>query len=75
MRSEKPICAPPRLSEVSPALPLKQFHVRLSDDGSLPRPFKGRSSSASSFHASLLQAIDGVMALICPCPGFSFDLE
>ena len=26
MRSEKPICAPPRLSEVSPTLPLKQFH-------------------------------------------------
>ena len=26
MRSEKPICAPPRLSEVSPALPLKRVH-------------------------------------------------
>jgi len=25
MRSEKRICAPPRLSEASPALPLKQF--------------------------------------------------
>ena len=25
MRSEKPMCAPPRLSEVSPTLPLKQF--------------------------------------------------
>ena len=25
MRSEKPICAPPRLSEVSPTLPLKRF--------------------------------------------------
>ena len=25
MRSEKPICAPPSLSEVSPALPLKRF--------------------------------------------------
>ena len=25
MRSEKPICAPPRLSEVSPTLPLKWF--------------------------------------------------
>ena len=25
MRSEKSICAPPRLSEVSPALPLKRF--------------------------------------------------
>ena len=31
------------------------------------RPFKGRSSGASSFHASLLQAIDGVMSLaLCP---------
>ena len=28
MRSEKPIYAPPRLSEVSPALPLKQFHCK-----------------------------------------------
>ena len=25
MRSEKPICAPPRLSEVSPTLPFKRF--------------------------------------------------
>ena len=25
MRLEKPICAPPRLSEVSPTLPLKRF--------------------------------------------------
>ena len=25
-RSEKPICSPPRLAEVSPALPSKQFH-------------------------------------------------
>ena len=33
----------------------------------LSRPFKGRSSSAFSFHASLLQAIDGVMSLaLCP---------
>ena len=35
---------------------------RLIDDGPLSS-FQGRSSSASSFHASLLQAIDGVM---CP---------
>ena len=27
MHSEKPICAPPRLSEVSPTLPLKQFQM------------------------------------------------
>ena len=33
----------------------------------LCRPFKGRSSSASSFHASLLQEIDGLMSLaLCP---------
>jgi len=37
-------------------------NVRLIDDGPLSS-FQGRSSSASSFHASLLQAIDGVMSL------------
>ena len=31
MRSEKPICAPPSLSEVSSTLPLTQFNVRLID--------------------------------------------
>ena len=36
--------------------------VRLTDDGPLSS-FEGRSSSASSFHASLLQAVDGVMSL------------
>ena len=41
-------------------------NVRLTDDGRLSS-FQGRSSSASSFHASLLQAIDGVMSLaLCP---------
>ena len=34
--------------------------VRLTDDGSLSS-FEGRSPSASSFHASLLQAINGVI--------------
>ena len=48
MRSEKPICAPPCLSEVSTMSPL----TRLTDDGPLSS-FQGRSSSASSFHASL----------------------
>ena len=53
MRSEKPICAPPRLSEVSPTSPFSSI--------------QGRSSSASSFHGSLLQAIGGVMSLaLCP---------
>ena len=41
-------------------------NVRLIDDGSLSS-FQGRSSSALSFHASLFQAIDGVMSLVlCP---------
>ena len=40
--------------------------VRLSDDGPVSS-FQGRSSSGFSFHASLLQAIDGVMSLaLCP---------
>ena len=65
MGSEKPICAPPRLSDASPALPLKRFQC-LSDDGPLSS-FQGRSSSTSSFHASLLQPIGGVMSLaLCP---------
>ena len=51
--SERPICAPPRLSEVSPILPLKWFQCSY---------FQGRSSSTSSLSASLLQAIDGVMS-------------
>ena len=41
-------------------------NISLIDDGHLPSS-EGRSSSASSFHASLLQAIDGVMSLVlCP---------
>ena len=41
-------------------------NVRLTDDGP-HSSFQGRSSSASSFHASLLQAIGGVMSLaLCP---------
>ena len=41
-------------------------NVRLIDDGPLS-PFQGRSSSASSFHASLLQAIADIMSLaLCP---------
>ena len=64
MRSEKPICAPPRLSEVSPTLPLKRFQC--SDDGPLSS-FQGRSSTTSSFNASLRQAINGVMSFaLCP---------
>ena len=41
-------------------------NVLLIDDDPLSS-FQGRSSSGSSFHASLLQAIDGVMSLaLCP---------
>ena len=48
-------------------------NVRLTDDGRLSS-FQGRSSSASSFHASLLQAIDGVMSLaMCPQVVSSFS--
>ena len=35
IRPEKPICAPPRLPEVSPTLPLKPFQCCLIDDGPL----------------------------------------
>ena len=62
MRSKKPICAPPSLSEISPTLPLKRFQCSSDEDGPLSS-FQGRSSNASSFNASLLQAIDGVMSL------------
>ena len=65
--SEKLICPPPH-----PPTPISQNFpwpclwnsviVHLIDDGLL-RSFQGRSSSASSFNASLLQVIDGVMSL------------
>ena len=56
----KPICAPSGLSEVSSTSPLKQFQCSSSS-------CQGRSSSASSSHACLLQAIDAVMPLaLCP---------
>ena len=60
MRSEKPYCALPRLSEVSQTTPLERFRWSFLS-------FQGRLSSDSSFHASLLQAIDGVMSsALCP---------
>ena len=68
MLSEKPICAPHRLSLRSfPNVTFETvYNVRLTDDGPLSS-FQGRSSSASSFHASVLQEIDGVMLLaLCP---------
>ena len=67
------LCArksPYALHPVSQKFPQRRIwngsSVRLIDDGPLSS-FQGRSSSASSFHASLLQAIDGVMSLaLCP---------
>ena len=56
----------------SPASSLKHFHwVLVWLTMVLSRPFKGdRQSNAFSFHASLSQAIDGVMSLVlCPQVG------
>ena len=61
--SEKAICAPPRLSADSPTMPLKQFQCSSDGDDGPLSSFQGRLSNASSFHASLLQAIGGVMSL------------
>ena len=52
IRSEKPTRAPPRLSEVSQTAHSNSSNVRLIDYGPLSS-FQGRSSSASSSHASL----------------------
>ena len=48
---KKPICTPPHLPEVSPALPLNSSNVRLTDDGPLSS-FQGRQLSASSLYTS-----------------------
>ena len=59
---KSPYALPPHLSDTV----RNNFNVRLIDDGPLSS-FQGRSSSASSFNACLLQAIDGVMPLaLCP---------
>ena len=64
MRSKMPTGAPHRLRSF-PNVAFKMLPM-LSDDGPLSS-FQKRSSSASSFHASLLQAINGVMSLaLCP---------
>ena len=53
------------LLEVSPVLFLNSSSL-LIDDGPLSS-FQGRLSSTSSFHTSLLQAVDGAMSLaLCP---------
>ena len=60
MCSGRPIiCAPPRLSGVSPVLPLKQFQFGISK--------KIVERFLFLLYASLLEAIDGVMSLaLCP---------
>ena len=61
-----------RKSRIRPIPSLKRFPnvafgadrlIRLTDDGP-PASFQGRSSSASSFHASLVHAIDGSVTLL-----------
>ena len=54
-------CSTDRVSDVPPILPLNSCNVCLIDNGPLSS-FQGRSSSVSSFHSSLLQAIGGVMS-------------
>ena len=63
MRSEKPISASPRLSEVSTTLYMKQF--KSSSDWRWPSLVlsQGRSCNAFSFRASLLQAVGGAVSL------------
>ena len=66
---ESPYYAPhPFAQKVSQRCLSNSSNVRLNDDGPLSS-FQGRSSSASHFHASLLQAVDGVMPL--PAGGVS----
>ncbi len=62
MRWENPICAPPRLSKFPQRCHCDSSSVRLIDNGPFSS-FQGRSSSASSSHASILQANNGVMFL------------
>ena len=68
MRSEKPIIMR-SISSLQLKFPQRclwnQTNVRLIDDGPLSS-FQGRSSSASSFHTSLLETIDVVMSLAWP---------
>ena len=64
MRSEKPTCAPPRISEMSPTLPFKQFSVRLV---ALSRPFKEDRLALSPSTPLAFHAIDSVMSwALCP---------
>ena len=68
MRSEKPIILrfTPSLGSFPQHCLWNGSNVHLTDDGPLSS-FQGRLSSASSFHASLFQAIEGMMSLaLCP---------
>ena len=66
MRSEKPICAPPHFSEVSPTLPLKQFQC------SSDRRWPSRDLSGKIFDRFLFPRLSppgdrSVMSLaLCP---------
>ena len=77
MRSEKPICAPPRLSEVPPTFHWSGSNDRLIDDGPLSS-FQGRSSSASSFNTSLFSHVatrNILNALLIPLQSFQGENE
>ena len=66
LHSENPICASPFSKRFSRSCLRNSSNFRLIDAGPLSS-FSERSSSAPSFHASLLQVVDGVMSLpLCP---------
>ena len=52
MRSEKPICAPPRLSEVSPTLPLKRFQHKSERKKGKKEKTKKRKLAHRSIHTT-----------------------
>ena len=87
MRSDKPICAPPRLSEVSPTLPLKRFQChsfRLALPFQCLSPPRDRwcdvlgfvpTGSVSSFSTlQIFQEASHLCGLLCPpvCLSFPF---
>ena len=69
LHSEKPICIPPHLASLRsfPNLAFEMVPMFVWLTMAFSRPFQGRSSSPSSFHASLLQWIDGdVFGFVVP---------
>ena len=69
--SEKPICAPPCFSEVSPMLHLKQFQCLIDDSCLLS--FQGRLSfHASVFVCAFIKLTEFSQQLLeCHLPGFA----